>query len=75
MKVKLPKIKKVKMTRIRKLRIAEIASLVTYAVGVGLFAGSAHAEGYQEGFDAGVKAMADAYALHEDYKEDENEKA
>ena len=71
------KLPKIKMTRIRKLRIAEFVSIAVYAIGVGLYTGTAHEEGYDKGFKAGAEAMQDAYELQKEadelakkYKED-----
>lgn len=61
-----------KLSRIKKLRIAEFATVLVYGVGVGLYAAAGRAKGYREGFDAGVKAMSDAYEMN---KEDNNETA
>lgn len=61
-----------KLSRIKKLRIAEIAAAAVYGIGVGLYSAAGRAKGYREGFDAGVKAMSDAYEMN---KEDNNETA
>lgn len=61
-----------KLSRIKKIRIAEFGAVAVYGIGVGLYAAAGRAKGYYEGFDAGVKAMSDAYEMN---KEDNNETA